>query len=81
MSPVLPQFLCRLALFIYAIYKLLAILKDTFSERAKMIIAKHTSNTWIALGIGMIMSFIINSSSAVVILVIIFINSRAISLR
>jgi Na+/phosphate symporter len=29
----------------------------------------------------MIMSFIINSSSAVVILVIIFINSRAISLR
>ena len=81
MSSMLPQLLGGLGLFIYAIFRLSEILKATFSDDAKKIIARYTSNIWIAIGIGTTMSVMLDSSSAVVILVIIFINSKALTFR
>ena len=81
MKEVLPHLFGGLALFIYAIYRLSEILKTIFSDKAKELIQKYTSNTFLAILLGTIMTVLLGSSSAAIIIVIVFINSKVLTFR
>ena len=81
MSEVLPLLVGGLVLFLYAISQLSEVLKTIFSDKAKGIIQKYTSNIYIALLIGTLLTIILDSSSAVIILVIVFINAHSLSFK
>lgn len=81
MSQIIPLLLGGLGLFLYAIFRLSDVLKTMFSEKAKGIVAKYTSNTFLAILIGVVATIILDSSSAVIIMVIVFINSKVLSFR
>ncbi len=81
MSEILPYLLGGLGLFIFSIFKLSETLKETFTERAKKTIQKYTSNIWQSLLWGTLLTILLDSSSAVIILVIVFINSKVLTFR
>lgn len=81
MEIVLPFLIGGLILFLYAISSLSSVLKKAFSDRAAKVISRYTSNIFLGLLIGAITTIVLNSSSAVIILVIIFINSKALTLK
>jgi len=81
MNEIVPLLLGGLALFLYAISRLSAVLKDIFSDRAKEIIGKYTSNIFMALLIGTLLTILLDSSSAVIILVIVFINAGSLTFK
>lgn len=81
MSQVLPHLLGGLGLFLYSIYRLSEVLKSIFSDKAKEIIGKYTSNTLLSVLIGTILTVVLGSSSAVIIIIIVFINSKALTFR
>jgi len=81
MNEILPLLIGGLALFLYAITKLSEVLKSAFSDSAKGIIKKYTSNIFSAILIGTVLTIFLNSSSAVIILVIVFINAKTLSFR
>jgi phosphate:Na+ symporter len=70
-----------LAIFIYAISQLSETLKEIFTERAKQVIKKYTSHILSAILIGTLITIILDSSSAVIILTIVFINAKALTFR
>jgi phosphate:Na+ symporter len=81
MQSILPFLLGGLVLFLYSIFQLSEVMKDLFTDRAKTIIEKRTSNLLSTLLIGTLITILLGSSSAVIILVIIFINARALTFR
>ena len=81
MTDVLPLLIGGLVLFLYAIAQLSKTLKGLFSKSAKNVIARYTRNVYAAILIGTIITVVLGSSSAVIILVIVFINSEALSFR
>lgn len=81
METVVPLLIGGLVLFLYAISKLSEVMKEIFSDRAKTIIQKYTSNLFSTLLIGTVLTVILDSSSAVIILVIIFINANTLNFR
>lgn len=81
MSNVLPQLLGGIGLFLYAIYRLSEVMKTIFSDKAKSVIEKYTSNTLWAILMGILITILLGSSSAVIILIIVFINSKVLKLR
>ena len=76
MREVLPLLIGGLVLFLYAISQLSEILKELFSEKVRETIKKYTANIFLSILIGTVLTIILNSSSAVIILVIVFINSK-----
>jgi len=70
-----------LALFLFAIHQLSALLENVFLEQTKLIIQKYTRNIFSALAIGIIATVLLDSSSAVIIILIIFINARILNFR
>ncbi len=81
MDGILPMLLGGLILFIYSIKELSDVMRGFFSESAKMIISKYTNNVLSAILIGTIMTILLGSSSAVIIIVIVFINAHSLSFR
>ncbi len=81
MDSILPLLIGGLVLFLYAISQLSGVLKDIFSDRAKRIIRKRTSNIFSSILIGTLLTIILDSSSAVIILVIVFINARTLTFK
>jgi len=81
MNQVLPFLLGGLGLFLYSIYKLSEILKSTFSEKAKEIIKKSAKYTLTTILLGTVLTILLDSSSAVIIMVIVFINSKVLTFR
>ena len=77
----LPLLLGGLALFIYAIGELSGTLRDAFGERAREIIQKYTRNLLMAVLIGTAATVLLDSSSATIVLAIVFINAGALDLR
>jgi len=77
----LPLLIGGLVLFLYAINQLSEVMQDVFSQKAKAIIEKYTSNIFSAILIGTILTVLLDSSSAVIILVIIFINAKNLNFR
>jgi len=81
MNEILPLLIGGLVLFLYAITRLSEVMKDIFSEGAKRIIEKYTSNIFSSLLIGTILTMVLGSSSAVIILVIVFINAHSLTFK
>lgn len=81
MNEILPLLIGGLTLFLYAISQLSEVMKDIFSERAKNIIEQYTSNIFSSILIGTVLTIILDSSSAVIILVIVFINAKTLTFR
>ena len=76
-----PLLVGGLVLFLYAITKLSETLREIFSDRAKTVIQKFTRNIFVSILIGTIITIILDSSSAVIIITIVFINAHTLSFR
>jgi len=70
-----------IVLFLYAIRRLSLVFENLFTIRAKEILKKYTSNLAKSLAVGVLITLLLDSSSAVIILTIIFINSGTLDLR
>lgn len=70
-----------LGLFLYAINNLSGILKDLLGERARTLLGKFTHNLFTGILSGIIITLILDSSSAVIIMTIILVNSGALTFR
>lgn len=81
MHEIIPLLIGGIALFLYSITQLSTVLRGYFSENAKQIIQKYTKNIFLAIIIGTILTILLGSSSAVIILVIIFINARSLTFK
>jgi phosphate:Na+ symporter len=57
------------------------VLKSVFTEDAKSIIKRYTSNIFSSIAIGALLTVLLDSSSAVIILVIVFINAQTLTFR
>ena len=78
---ILPLFLGGLILFIFSISRLSAVLENFFSEKSKTYINQYTRNSWLSLLVGIVVTVLMGSSSAVIILTIILINAKALNFR
>jgi len=70
-----------LGLFLFAISHLSDTLRDLLGTRAKNILAKCTRNDFSALLTGIIVTLILDSSSAVIIMTIVLVNAKALNFR
>lgn len=81
MSNTWPLLLGGLVLFLYAINQLSGALKSVFDRRAKKVIRKYTNNILSAVLIGTLITILLGSSSAAIIITIIFVNARSLNFR
>ncbi len=81
MGEILPLLLGGLVLFLYSITKLSTVLKGFFNEDAKRIIAKYNKNLLYSIITGTVFTILLGSSSAVIILVIVFINAKSLDFK
>ncbi len=81
MTEILPQLLGGLLLFIYAITQLSKTMQDIATEKAKHVIAKYTGNLFLAIVVGALLTILLGSSSAVIILAIVFINAGTLQFK
>ncbi len=81
MTEILPQLLGGLLLFIYAITQLSKAMQDIATEKAKHVIAKYTGNLFLAIVVGALLTIALGSSSAVIILAIVFINAGTLQFK
>lgn len=70
-----------LGLFLFAISHLSDALKDLLGDKAKKLLAKFTSNIFTALLTGVVITIILDSSSAVIIMAIVLANARALTFK
>src|SRR5688572_21457322 len=70
-----------LGLFLYAINNLSIILKGLLGERARKLLAKFTNNLFTGILSGIVITLILDSSSAVIIMTIILVNTGALTFR
>ncbi len=81
MSSIVTMLLGGVALFLFAIHQLSSILEKSFSETAKLFIQKYTNKIFAAIFIGIIATILLGSSSAVIIILIVFINAKILDFR
>ncbi|ULC57859.1 Na/Pi symporter [Flaviramulus sp. BrNp1-15] len=81
LASILPSVIGGLIIFLYAIRRLSLTLQEIFSSRAKALIEKYTSNIFLSILIGTVVTIILDSSSAVIIITIIFINAGSLNLK
>jgi len=81
MGEILPLLFGGLLLFIYAISRLSRTMQDISTDKAKQIIAKYTGNLILSIVVGMILTILLGSSSAVIILAIVFINASTLRFK
>lgn len=81
MSETITLLIGGLVLFLFAISQLSEVLKEVFTEGAKSLINKYTSNIFLSILIGALLTILLDSSSAVIILVIVFINAKTLTFR
>lgn len=81
MTEIFLLIIAGLVLFLYAVNNLSETLKLTLGDKAKHWIVKFTSNTFSSLMVGTIATILLDSSSAVIIITIVFVNSKIITFR
>ncbi|MEJ1221223.1 Na/Pi cotransporter family protein [Sediminicola sp. 1XM1-17] len=81
MGEIAPLLLGGLILFLYAITQLSAVMQGIFSTKAKFVIEKYTKNIFSAIAVGTVLTILLDSSSAVIILTIVLINSKVLSFK
>ena len=70
-----------LGLFLFAISHLSEALKDLLGESAKRLLAKFTRNIFTAILTGIVITLILDSSSAVIIMAIVLVNAKVLTFR
>lgn len=70
-----------LSLFLYAVSSLSNIIQDLVGARAKNWLLRFTRNTWLAVLTGAIMTTVLDSSSAVIIITIVLVNAQLLPFR
>jgi phosphate:Na+ symporter len=70
-----------LVLFLFAVTNLSETLKSALSENANVWIKKYTSNSFSSLLVGILVTTLLDSSSAVIIITIVLVNSQILTFR
>jgi len=70
-----------LGLFLFAISHISDLLKDLLGEKAKNLLAKFTRNTFTGILTGIVITVILDSSSAVIIMAIVLVKAKALTFR
>ena len=70
-----------LGLFLFAITNLSDALRDLLGEKAKTMLARFTNNVFSAIITGLLITVLLDSSSAVIIMAIVLVNARALTFR
>jgi phosphate:Na+ symporter len=70
-----------LGLFLYAISHMSDVLNELLGEKAKRIISKFTHNIFTALLTGIVITLILDSSSAVIIMAIVLVKAKVLTFR
>lgn len=78
---IVPTLLGGLILFLYSIRRLSKVMQNIFTDKTKNIIAHYTNNIFYSILIGIIVTLLLGSSSAVIIITIIFINSKSLNFK
>ncbi|MEM6516466.1 MAG: Na/Pi symporter [Bacteroidota bacterium] len=81
MKDILPLLTGGLILFIYAISQLSETMREISTKKAKIIIAKYTRNLFLSILVGTGLTILLGSSSAVIILAIVFINAKTLNFK
>ena len=80
-SDVILSIIAGLVLFLFAVNNLSEILKKIIGENAKTYIEKFTSNIFKSVLVGTLVTILLDSSSAVIIITIVLVNSKILTLR
>jgi len=70
-----------LILFVHAILQLSKTMEELFTDEARILIEKRTRNFFVSLLIGIVATILMDSSSAVIILAIVFINAKTLTFK
>lgn len=70
-----------LGLFLYAIAHMSDVLKELLGDKAKKIISKCTHNVFTAILTGIVITILLDSSSAVIIMAIVLVKAKALTFR
>lgn len=81
MSEIILSIIAGLVLFLFAVNNLSETLKLTLGQKADYWIKKFTSNTLSSLLVGTIATLLLDSSSAVIIITIVLVNSKMLSFK
>ncbi len=81
MEEIAPLLLGGLILFLFAITQLSEVMRGVFTKKAEFAIQKYTKNIFSGILIGAVLTIALDSSSAVIILTIIFINSKVLTFK
>lgn len=81
MGLTIPFLIGGLILFVHSIFQLSRAMAKLFTEKARILIEKRTRNLFISLLIGIVATMLLDSSSAVIILAIVFINAKTLTFK
>lgn len=81
MTEILLSILAGLILFLFAVKNLSETLKTALGENANKWIKRFTTNTFVSILVGTVVTTILDSSSAVIIITIVLVNSKFLTLR
>lgn len=81
MTEIVLSIIAGLVLFLFAVHNLSGTIKDVVGSRANQWIIRFTSNTFSSLVVGILITALLDSSSAVIIITIVLVNSGILNLR
>ena len=81
MTEIVLSLIAGLVLFLFAISNLSETLQHALGDRARHWIRRYTSNTFSGLLVGVVVTTLLDSSSAVIILTIVLVNSKVLTFR
>jgi phosphate:Na+ symporter len=81
MNEIILSIIAGLVLFLFAVKSLSDTIQEALGENAKKWILKFTSNTLSSILVGTIITTLLDSSSAVIIITIIFVNSKLLTFK
>lgn len=81
MTEIILSILAGLVLFLFAVSSLSETIQKAIGENAKKWILKFTSNTFSGILTGIVVTTLLDSSSAVIIITIVFVNSKLLTFR
>ncbi len=81
MKEILPLLLGGLVLFIYAISRLSRTMQEISTEKAKQVVSKYTKTLFLSILVGTLLTILLGSSSAVIIIAIVFINAGTLKFK
>ena len=81
MTEIILSIIGGLVLFLFAVNSLSDTIKTVVGERANQWIIKFTSNTFKSILVGLVVTILLDSSSAVIIITIVFVNSKILTFK